>query len=68
MSWDGDPRPSYVVVEYKGDGKWETEIKRVDYDTESQAKYNENCWIENGDRIAKMIRNGTFWNPGHMPH
>ena len=68
MSWDGDPRPSYVVVEYKGKGNWDVEIKRIDYDWESQAKYNENCWIDHGDRIAKMIRSGEFWNPGHMPH
>ena len=43
-------------------------IRRIDYDYESQAKYNENCWIEPGDRIAKMIRTGYFWNPDHMPH
>ena len=58
----------YHGWEYQGDGKWHTEIKRVDYDYESQAKYNENCWIEHGDRIAKMIRTGYFWNPDHMPH
>jgi len=68
MSWDGDPRPSYAVVEYKGKGQWHAETKRVDYDYEAQAKYNENCWIEHGDRIAKMIRSGYFWNPDHMPH
>lgn len=68
MSWDGDTRPSYATVEYKGKGKWHAEIKRVEYDFESQAKYNENCWIEHGDRIAKMIRTGYFWNPEHMPH
>ncbi len=68
MSWDGDPRPSYAVVEYKGKGQWHAETKRVDYDYESQAKYNENCWIEHGDRVAKMIRTGYFWNLEHMPH
>ena len=35
---------------------------------EEQAKLNENCWIPHGDRIAKMIRSGYFWNPDHMPH
>jgi hypothetical protein len=68
MSWDGDPRPSYAVVEYRGKGKWHAETKRVDYDYESQAKYNDNCWIEHGERIGKMVRTGYFWNPEHMPH
>lgn len=68
MSWDGDPRPSYAIVEYQGDGNWHAEVKRVDFDCEEQAKYNENCWIEHGERIAGMIRSGYFWNPDHMPH
>ena len=68
MSWDGDPRPSYATVEYLGDGKWDCQTHRVDGDFEEQAKLNENCWIPHGDRIAKMIRSGYFWNPDHMPH
>ena len=68
MAWDGDPRPAYAVVEYLGNGKWRTETKRVEFDYEDQAKLNENCWIEHGDRIALMIRTGRFWNPAHMPH
>ena len=68
MSWDGDPRPSYAIVEYEGNGKWHATPKRVEFDCEEQAKYNENSWIEHGDRIAKMIRTGYFWNPDHMPH
>jgi Icc-related predicted phosphoesterase len=68
MQWDGDPRPSYGVVEYLGDGKWDTRIEHVEFDCEEQAAKNENCWIEHGDRIAGMIRTGQFWNPDHMPH
>lgn len=68
MSWDGDPRPSYGIVEYLGNGEWRTETKRVEFDCEEQAKNNENCWIEHGERIAGMIRTGKFWNPSHMPH
>lgn len=68
MSWDGDPRPAYAVVDYLGDGKWEARTERVDFDPEEQAKFNENCWLEHGERIAGMIRSGTFWNPDHMPH
>ena len=68
MSWDGDYRPAYAIVEYLGDGKWHCEAKRVEYDFEQQAQYNENSWIEHGDRIASMIRTGQFWNPSHMPH
>jgi predicted phosphodiesterase len=68
MSWDGDPRPAYAVVEYLGGGKWHAEPKRIEFDCEEQAKHNENCWIEHGDRIAGMIRSGKFWNPSHMPH
>lgn len=68
MSWDGDPRPSYAIVEYLGDGQWNAETKRVEFDCEEQASFNENCWIDHGDRIAGMIRTGYFWNPEHMPH
>jgi len=68
MQWDGDPRPSYGIVEYLGDGEWHTEIKHIEFDCEEQATLNENCWIEHGDRIAGMIRSGYFWNPDHMPH
>ncbi len=68
MSWDGDNRPAYAIVEYLGDGKWNCEAKRVEYDFETQAKYNEDSWIEHGERIASMIRTGKFWNPEHMPH
>ena len=68
MSWDGDPRPSYAIVEYKGDGQWDATTHRVEFDCEEQAKFNENCWIEHGDRVSKMIRTGYFWNPEHMPH
>lgn len=68
MSWDGDPRPAYAVVDYLGDGKWDARVERVEFDPEEQAKFNENCWIEHGERIAGMIRSGQFWNPEHMPH
>ena len=68
MSWDGDPRPSYAVVDYVGEGQWECRVERVEFDCEEQAKFNENSWIEHGERIAGMIRSGTFWNPDHMPH
>lgn len=75
MSWDGDPRPSYAVVEYasegawdSGNGKWNCRVERVEFDSEEQATFNENSWIEHGERIGGMIRSGTFWNPEHMPH
>lgn len=68
MNWDGDYRPAYSVIEYEGDGKWHAEIKRVAYDVESQSKKVENSWLPHGDRIAKMVRAGEFWNPAHMPH
>lgn len=68
MSWDGDPRPAYAVVEYLGDGKWHAETKRIEFDTEKAAQYNEQSWIEHSDRVAKMVRTGYFWNPDHMPH
>ena len=68
MNWDGDYRPVYSVVEYEGNGKWHAETKRVEYDCEAQAKKNEDGWLPHGDRIAKMVRTGEFWNPAHMPH
>ena len=68
MNWDGDYRPAYSVVEYEGGGDWRVETKRVAYDCEAQAKKNENGWMPHGERIAKMVRTGEFWNPAHMPH
>ena len=68
MSWDGNPLPSYAIVEYMGDGQWDARVERVEFDCEEQANFNENCWIEHGERIAGMIRSGYFWNPSHMPH
>ena len=68
VNWDGDNRPAYVILEYKGDGNWESEIHRVAYDFEPQAKKNEDSWHPNGDRQAKTIRTGEYWNPAHMPH
>jgi len=55
-------------VDYLGDGKWEARVERVEFDPEEQARFNENSWIEHGERIASMIRTGQFWNPGHLPH
>ena len=68
VNWDGDNRPAYVILEYHGDGKWEAEIHRVEYDFEAQAVKNENGWDPGGDKQAKTIRTGYFWNPAHMPH
>lgn len=69
VNWDGDKRPAYVILEYHGDGKWEAEIHRIEYDFEAQAKKNEeNSWHPNLDRQAKTIRTGEYWNPAHMPH
>ena len=68
VNWDGDNRPAYVVVEYRGDGDWHVDIHRVTYDFEAQAKKNETGWDPGGDKQAKTIRTGEFWNPAHMPH
>jgi predicted phosphodiesterase len=68
VNWDGDNRPAYVILEYKGDGNWEAEIHRIAYDFEPQAKKNENSWVPNGERQAVTIRTGEYWNPAHMPH
>lgn len=68
VNWDGDNRPAYVVVEYRGGGDWNVDIHRVTYDFEAQAKKNENGWDPGGDKQAKTLRTGEFWNPAHMPH
>lgn len=68
VNWDGDNRPAYVILEYGGDGKWDAEIHRVEYDFEPQAKLNEESWVPDGDKQAVTIRTGEFWNPAHMPH
>jgi hypothetical protein len=51
-----------------GKGQWDCRVERVEFDNEAQAKFNEDSWIEHGERIAGMIRSGQFWNPSHMPH
>jgi|TARA_B100000315_G_scaffold252578_1_gene289644 hypothetical protein len=66
--YDGDNRPAYTVVEYEGDGKWNAEIRRVEYDFEAQAKLNEGGWHSGGDRQAITIRTGVHWNPAGPPH
>ena len=38
------------------------------HDISPQAKFCEESWMPHGDRVAKMIRTGYFWNPDHMPH
>jgi len=68
VNWDGDNRPAYVIMDYKGAGKWDVEIHRVAYDFEPQAKKNEDSPQPNGERQAVTIRTGEYWNPAHMPH
>ena len=68
VNWDGDNRPAYVIVEYGGKGRWNIEIKRVAYDFEAQAKKNDKSWDPGGDKQAKTLRTGYYWNPAHMPH
>ncbi|MEE9276538.1 MAG: metallophosphoesterase family protein [bacterium] len=68
MNWDGDYRPAYSIVEYEGNGKWHAEVKRVEYDCAAQAKRTAESWLPHGERIAKMVQTGEFWNPAHMPH
>ncbi|MBT3819756.1 MAG: hypothetical protein HOG04_00020, partial [Nitrospinaceae bacterium] len=68
VNWDGDNRPAYVIMDYKGGGKWDVDIHRVAYDFEPQAKKNEDSPQPNGERQAVTIRTGEYWNPAHMPH
>ena len=64
MSWDGDPRPAYAVVEYLGDGKWHAETKRIEFDTEKAAQYNEQSWIEHSDAGRENGSNRIFLESG----
>ena len=68
VCYDGDNRPAFTIVEYEGNGRWNAEIRRVEYDFEAQAKLNEEGWHPHGERAAKTIRTGEYWNPAHMPH
>ena len=52
--WDGGMaiRPSYAVVEYLGDGKWNSRVERVEFDSEEQAAFNETAGLYGGVSLA----------------
>jgi predicted phosphodiesterase len=58
LPWDGDPRASYLVVDDD-----EVEIVRVSYDIESEVKALMRSGYPDGERIAAMLRRGSFQPP-----
>jgi putative phosphoesterase len=59
MTWDGDPRASYLLVE---DGR--PQVLRVDYDVEREAALLLASGYPDALRLAEMRRRGTFIRPG----
>ena len=62
MSWDGDPRASYLLVE---DG--EPSVLRVEYDVERAARALERAGYPDAARLGEMHRRGCFLPPGWSP-
>jgi len=61
LSYDGDPRASYVVV----DGRKIT-IRRVDYDRESEANELLNSGLPHAKWLSHILRVGRYCAPGGL--
>ena len=55
LPWDGDPRAAYLLL----DGE-DAEVVRVEYDVEAEVSALRDSGYPDGDRIAQMLRGGSF--------
>jgi len=62
LSYDGDPRASYVLVE---DGK--VTHRRVEYDIQKEAASLRSSGFPSGDWIATTLLTGRYSNPPGLP-
>jgi len=51
LSYDGDPRAAYLVIDESG-----PTIRRVEYDLEKELKALANCGLPHSDWVAKILR------------
>jgi predicted phosphodiesterase len=58
LSYDGDRRASYLLL----DGS-RPEIRRVDYDLDSELRALSNCGMPHADWVAKILHSGYFQMP-----
>ena len=58
LSWDGDPRAAYLLID---DGV--SNIVRVDYDVEREARELRIAGHPDSDRLAAIRRTGRFTAP-----
>jgi predicted phosphodiesterase len=59
LSYDGDPRASYLLMD-----NGVPAIRRVEYDVEREARSLAECGQPHADWVAKMMRAGSFQMPG----
>lgn len=58
LSYDGDPRAAYLVLDESG-----PEIRRVEYNVDRELRALATCGFPHSDWVAKMLASGSF----HMP-
>jgi putative phosphoesterase len=59
MPWDGDPRASYLLID-----EGVTQVLRVEYDVETEARALHAAGHPDAERLADMRRQGQFVTPG----
>ena len=58
LSYDGDPRASYLLLD---DSR--PEIRRVEYDIEKEVRALSSCGLPHSDWVSKMLASGSFQMP-----
>jgi diadenosine tetraphosphatase ApaH/serine/threonine PP2A family protein phosphatase len=58
LSYDGDPRASYLLVNDST-----PEIRRVEYDIDRETRLLRNKKIPHAEWLAKILTTATFQNP-----
>lgn len=58
LSYDGDPRASYLLLDES-----KPAVRRVEYDVDNELKTLSGCGIPHSDWIAKMLTSGNFQMP-----
>jgi diadenosine tetraphosphatase ApaH/serine/threonine PP2A family protein phosphatase len=58
LSYDGDPRASYLLLDES-----KPAIRRVEYDVDKELKALSGCGLPHAGWIAKMLTSGSFQMP-----
>jgi putative phosphoesterase len=62
LSYDGDTRASYLVID-----DHDTSIRRVEYDVESEAEELRICGLPHADWLCYVLRTGKYCRPPNDP-